>query len=265
MVFITTLRIFEAYKRYRFFPMIVYGELGIGKSSFAIKLLAEVYGKWEDGTLVERNWDAWKEWMVFLPEEFIKRIDELQAKGERAPLLVWDDAGLWASSQKFKDKFAISLSDYFNVARTDLASVIFTTPDPSWLLKRIREIPGICYGRITYKDEDNGARHKELRYLIVYSTWKNVIEDKVGSRRLYSDMFDITLPNDVFKEYDKVRRKYAEVAKKKLEEVIEEFKYRTWKGYKKYKKYREKIEKEYEDILGEEKELREELMKIAEI
>jgi hypothetical protein len=161
--------------------------------------------------------------MVFLPSEFVKKVDEIQNKGERAPLLVWDDAGLWASSYNYFDKIAIAIGDYLNVARTDFASIVFTTPNPSWLLKRIREIPGIYFSKVVnHRRGYDNASHKRKRWLLAYRLWKDVLNDKIGRELEYYDFFDVKLPESVFKEYDKVRRKYAIIAKKRLEEILEE-------------------------------------------
>jgi hypothetical protein len=110
MPFITTYNILKAWRDYSFFGLIVYGPLRRGKSSFVIQLLAELYGiirhrNWKDALDLpysrdydpdakytwrewadeypEPKWDAWKQWMRFLPEKWLNLVDQAQVVGRQ--------------------------------------------------------------------------------------------------------------------------------------------------------------------------------------
>lgn len=227
MGFFTAMKILEAHQNYEYFGLVVYGPLRCGKSVFCIKLLAQVYGETrinydtDPPTLevVKPNWDAWKEWMVFFPEEFFEKVEKVQDTGKQAKLIVWDDAGLWASQYRWSEEFAKRLSEYFNVVATDFASVVFTTPDPRWLLKYIRDLPGGHTGRPI---KITGDPRTYTRLIRIYEGWVAPDLKKSGVNPIIEDKFSIRLPDNVFKEYDAVRRSYAKVAKERCIEIIKE-------------------------------------------
>lgn len=234
MGFRTALKILEAWQNYEYFGLIVYGPLRCGKSVFSIKLLAQVYGETrvtndENGNLVlevlKPNWEAWKEWMVFFPEEFFEKVDQVQKTGRQQKMIVWDDAGLWASQYRWSEEFAKRLSEYFNVAASDFASIVFTTPDPRWLLKYIRDLPGGHTGR-PIKVTGN-PRQRDLRLIRIYEGWIAPDLKKSGVNPIVEDQFSVRLPDDVFREYDAVRRSYARVAKERCMELIKEMRFRA--------------------------------------
>ena len=239
MPFITTNYVLDAWKHYEYFGMIVYGPLRCGKSSFAVQELAEVYGDpWRNPPVYD--WNAWKKWMTFLPEEFFHLVDVVQQKGKQAPCIVWDDAGLWASQYRWAEEFAKRISDYTSVAGTDFASIIFTTPDPRWLLKHIRDLPGGHNGRVSKMT--GNPYQRTHRYMKIYEGWLAPDLKKSGVKAKYEEFYDVMLPDDVFQDYDKVRRRYAQIAKQRVLELLEDVRKR--KGEEYAETIRQKIERE---------------------
>jgi len=235
MPFITTHKILEEYATYGFFGLIVYGPLRSGKSVFTVKLLAEIFGiiqrnDWK--TMITRpfdewnqyvdretklDWEAWKKWMVFLPEEWMEAIDSVEGAGEQHPMIVWDDAGLWASAYRWADDFGKAVNEYVNVAATDFASVCYTTPDPRWLLTHIRQMPGGHNARVI---KTSGNIYDYSRRLKVYEGWITPDFKKGGVTSAYIDNYNCRLPDDVYNEYNVKRRTYTKIAKQHLREVI---------------------------------------------
>jgi hypothetical protein len=194
----------------------------------SIKDLAQVYGKMEfnrskgrpELEYLEPNWDAWKKYMVWLPEDFVDKLDEVQDKGHKCPLVVWDDAGMWASNYRWHEEFAQRLAEYFNAIGTDVASLEFTTPNALWLLAHIRQLPDLRFGKV-YKIRgapSTGAN----RLLRVYSQWTSADFKKSGVKTIFVDRYNIMLPDRVFLEYNSVRREYAKIAKERLRAAIAE-------------------------------------------
>lgn len=213
MPFLATRYILEAFRNYEYFGLMVYGPLRYGKSSYVIQLLAEVYG-----TPNEPDWDAWKRHMVFKPREFVQKTKE--TKKSQKILLAWDDAGFWLSHYGYHNPFIKSVAEYLNVAATDWASIIFTTPSPKWVITHVRNLPGGHTGRITKITGNPYGKQPRLRYIRVYRGWIAPDFKKSGVNVVFQDNFNVMLPNDVFKEYDQVRRSYTEEAKERMLETL---------------------------------------------
>lgn len=254
MPFITTHRILEAYANYEYFGLMVYGPLRHGKSSFAIQVLAEVYGilknpgwktslyrpldEWATWVMKETtpDWDAWKTWMVFPPEEFVTKVREQSSK--QRPLLVWDDAGFWLSHYSYTNPFIQKVAEYLNVVATDWASIVFTTPDPRWCITHVRNLPGGHTGRVSKPGGNQYQR--DNRYIIAYEGWLAPDLVKKGVRTVYKDDFTIMLPDKVFKEYDAYRRSYTEQSKNRLFETLDSI--RKAHGDETAERYRREME-----------------------
>ena len=246
----------NAWVNYEYFGLVVYGPLRSGKSSYSIQALAEVYGvvntpgwkkalylldwpSWVDWFLenVELDWDAWKRFMVFKPREFVAKVKETNS--EQRLLLIWDDAGFWLSHYDYHNPFLKAVAEYMNVLASDWASVIFTTPNPKWLLTHVRNLPGGHTGRVS--KATGNPYQRTLRYMKVYEGWMAPDLKKTGVRPIFIDHFDVKLPNDVFQEYDAVRRSYAEEAKKRMWETLEHIEQRY--GPKTAERKREEFKK----------------------
>ena len=235
MPFIATRYILSAWLSYEYFGLVVYGPLRSGKSSYSIQLLAECYGTiktpdWKKAlTLdyeewaewfqenVEPDWDAWKKYMVFKPREFVQKVKETSKK--QRLLLVWDDAGFWLSHYDYHNPFLKAVSEYMNVLASDWAGVVFTTPNPKWLLTHVRNLPGGHTGRVIKLTGNPYAWH--LRKIRVYEGWMAPDFKRSGVRPIFEENFSVRLPTDVFLEYDDVRRSYAEEAKNRMWETLE--------------------------------------------
>ena len=235
MPLITTTYVLGAWLNYEYWGLTVYGPLRCGKSSFSIQELAEVYGiiktpgwkeafhklDWESWCAwiedkVDYDWDAWKEYMVFKPREFVKKVMETNER--QRVLLVWDDAGFWLSHYDYRNPYLKALAEYLNVAATDWASIIFTTPNPKWLITHVRNLPGGHTGRVAKPTGNPRAWHH--RYMKVYKGWMAPDLKKSGVKPIYIERFKVKLPTDVFWEYDQVRRSYTEEAKQRMMETL---------------------------------------------
>ena len=112
----------------------VIGDFGSGKSTLATWLLYAVFS-----ALGYK--DPWMEayyHTVFTVEEF----DELKAQyrrhGTRAPIVLWDDAGLHLSLYRYGEEQIKTLTDYMQAIREDVAVLLFTMNETEDIVKRIR-------------------------------------------------------------------------------------------------------------------------------
>ena len=235
MPFFLVREILKAYSNYDYFGLVTYGPLRCGKSSHAIQTLAEICGilenpewkkhledPWQDWVnwvtdQTRVDWDAWKKWMVFEPRDFVTKTRE-EKKLQRC-IVVWDDAGFWLSHYGYKNPFLKAVGEYLNVAASDWACILFTSPNPKWLLTHVRGLPGGHTGRIAKLTGDPWA--SRLRYMKVYQGWSTPDFKKTGVNAIFMDKFSVLLPHKVFAEYDEVRRSYAERGKERMWETLE--------------------------------------------
>ena len=80
-------------------------------------------------------------------------------------MLIWDDAGLWLMALEHWHPFVRAVIKYLNVARTNWASLIFTTPLPTWVIKKIRGFPQAVTLKIikTRSDKEYPNRERMAR------------------------------------------------------------------------------------------------------
>ena len=163
------------------------------------------------------KWDAWKDWLLFKPREYVMKIRE--TSDVQRCCVVWDDAAFWLSHYGYKNPFLKAVGEYLNVAASDWASIIFTAPNPKWLLTHVRGLPGGHTGRVSKMTGDPWAQR--LRYMSVYEGWTSPDFKKSGVHAIFQDKFSVILPNKIFYEYDKVRRGYAQEAKDRMLDTLD--------------------------------------------
>lgn len=216
MPFVTTGLINKSYYDNEFQTFIVYGPFGYGKSSFAIQVLNEILELWtyhKDGTVIflKDNWqEILREYLFFHPKDFVyKCFNEniIEEKYDRKKCIVWDDAGYWLHALDFNDPFVKAVAKYLNVARTDFAAIIFTAPLPTWITRKIRNLPQALTLKVI-KVSANPSQ-KDLRRIKAFQYWVAPDMRKSGVRKKYEEDFSVRLPNPVFDFYVPLRRKYA--------------------------------------------------------
>lgn len=192
----------HAYYHDEFQLFIVYAPLGYGKSTYAVKVLAELYN---------RDWEKVKQLLVFPPKDFVQKCVEMNQKGIREKAIVWDDAGLWLFALQRNDIFVQAVIKYMNVARTNWGAMILTTPTPSWVTYKMRNFPQHINIKIIKASDDIG-RKQRLRYAKGYRQWTAPDFKHTGVRKIFQDYFDATMPNDFYNWYKPIRDGYAKQA-----------------------------------------------------
>jgi len=105
----------------------VYGDFGYGKTSYALWTAYEVYGDWEE---VLKH-------LFFDPLDAVKVMERAVRRGERIPVMIMDDAGLWLDKLTWWEEDKVAFMQFFNLIRSVAAGVIFTVPSED-LPKAIR-------------------------------------------------------------------------------------------------------------------------------
>jgi len=144
-------RILELYDDDEFKPIIIEGDHGYGKSTYANRLISEVYSLKElgwGGNGKRANWNIklFKSHMGFHPNEVVKK---WKAKRSRDHCFHWDDAGLWLHNLDFQNKFVKSAGKYMQVVRNDWACVMYTAISKEDITSKIRGLRNTIIVEIT--------------------------------------------------------------------------------------------------------------------
>ena len=204
--FVTTRRILNAWNRHEFYGLIIYGPQGIGKSSYMLQVMYQVYGDWDK---VFQN-------LIFSLDDLVDLIKRTRESRWRLKLIGWDDAGVHGHKYVYfrrRDAAAL-ISAWLDVARTKVAGFLITTVNPGALLKPVRESLGMRYGKVTKTDAYNH------RAVCVYDQ----LTTPTGARFLkksYVDYFNVRLPDGVYERYRKMREQFYWDVEARLLELAE--------------------------------------------
>jgi len=192
-----------------------YGGMGIGKSALAIKAGSEILG-----SIKEPDFETLKDYIVFHPNDFLEKILSID---ERKKFIIWDDAGVWLNALDYANPFVKAISKYINVGRTDFAAIICTTPLPTYIATKIRQVPDA----ITIKSvKASGAKNKKYKYRLAtaYNFWIMPDMQHTGVNYLWEDDFSAMIDDDFYKWYKPYRDHYAAMVKQIIKKEIDELK-----------------------------------------
>lgn len=189
-----------------FKPFLIQGDHGFGKTSYANTLMAEVFSIHKDGV---PDWEKVKHRIGYNPDEVLDQLDNIP-EGERWYCYHWDDAGTWLHNLDFQDPFVKAIGKYMQLARTDLACMIFTTIDVNDISSKVRGIRNAIIVDIT-KD---GSSYKEpfvrtARAYILRKTWKG----RQWKDYQWEERFNCHVPDKFYRWYKPQRDSYAKQMK----------------------------------------------------
>jgi hypothetical protein len=196
-------RILKAYRGGGFIGAIVYGRQRLGKSSYASKVLYDIY----------RDWDAVLGHMLFDLSEVVSVMGKAMRDKQRIPALCWDDAGVHGNKLLyFSNRPLVQyLQNLIDVIGINLGGLIITTPSPSNLLRALR---GYEFYRVKVFS-DGGTR----RHATGYANSLLPSGDRLVHRE-FTDHYDVMLPDEFWKPYQEKRQRYLAYALANLESLI---------------------------------------------
>ncbi len=168
--------------------MIITGDHGYGKSSYANQIISEVYSP-DD---INRNWrlELFKEHIGFHPMNITLKWLNMK---KRDYCFHWDDAGLWLNAMDYQDPFVIAVGKYLQVARTDWAGLIFTCIDRDDIFAKLRNLRrAVVVEIIKHSDK----QHPHRRTAIAYEFWKSRSGTQKGTNNLWEEDFNCYMPGN---------------------------------------------------------------------
>ena len=238
-----------SYNRRGYVGGIISGEFGKGKTVTAIKIAGKIL-QVKYGYTEEQAWDeVIDNYMIFTSDDFLNLTNKmtenydwenmtyteiLQAKREmRYPVLIWDDAGIHASSKKevFDRSSAWDIQSEYDTIRDITSCMILTVPEEGELMKFLRSYRSNYFVELAVP-HGLGDPYKRIMYFYRYER-----DSKTGNmkRKLKwktdpSTAHSIHLPDWAYGKYDKKRTlakiKHNErlVEKKQERELIKKYK-----------------------------------------
>jgi len=166
----------------------------LGKSSYALQVMHDVYGNWDD---VFNN-------TFFKIDTLVEYLTKLVESKQRVKCILWDDAGVNGSSQIYwtdKELYRY-LGALTDVIGTTTKGLLMTTPNPYGLVKQIRN-----YEWLIIKITKSGANNGDGRIAKGYLNRMLPSGDR-KLRRVFEDRFTKMLPDRVFEKYNGIRLSY---------------------------------------------------------
>lgn len=206
--------IVREWKENGFVSVITFGRQGTGKSVYNMLVAYDVlsYLAKHDRRVDPVTWrDVIDYYVYFDLKDIVWRLKK-QVYG-RIPVLIWDDAGVHASSYLwFVDrKRAMLISRMFQTIRTKLNALLMNTTNPSNICKKLRDVDSLIVLVVKGPKGYSVAHGYRLKIL---PSGKHLIE------KIFIDPFKRYIPE--YDYYLEKRKKYAEYAIDEIIEMIEE-------------------------------------------
>jgi len=187
--------------------VLVYGQKGIGKTTVAMLLAYEIYN----------DWDEVLDHLIFAPEEFSELLEQHDEE-ERIPCLIFDDAGTWLNKYRYRSHEIVAFCRLYDLMRSLVAVVIFTTPHPHNILKYIREDVDVF---IKVREYEGSLRECDIYRRFYTHPIPKTGEVRKGTLVMEKMLIDLNdLPRKVYDKYLTKRRK---AIKKALKDFLKFF------------------------------------------
>ena len=206
--------ILNAIRSTGFISAIIEGERRLGKSAYAIKVMASVFYK-IDGTTEQEAWDRALDNMIFSPEQLMKKIEQRTADEKIDYVWCIDDAAVHFSGYLYFINIyqTAYLQGMFDTIGTVTNALLLTCPKKRRLMSGLRYYDDYC---IQIIKKDNWERiAKGIK-------WFTVPDGKQHFRKMFEDNYSCYLPKAVFDKYMIQRKMYLKEIGKKLREMKED-------------------------------------------
>lgn len=195
-----------------FISAIIEGERGYGKSSYALKVMAQVYKNLE-GLDDTAAWDKAIDNMIFSMADLTTRINKNIQDDIVSPVWCLDDATVHFSSYKFFTNLfeVILIHGMFDTIRTACTGLLLTCPKRNLLLAALRNYDDYKIEIIMDRDWERIARGYKIK------------TTPVGQKRIYKnfeDNYSCYLPDEVYKKYMEKRKFYLKQANDELQNIL---------------------------------------------
>lgn len=207
-------KIIKLYDDNEFKPIIIQGDHGYGKSTYANRIVAEVGSVLNGG---KANWrvEYFKRHIGFHPVKVLKLWTD---KSKRGYVFHWDDAGLWLHSLDFQDPFVKAVGKYMQVVRTDWAAVLFTAISAEDISSKIRGLRNAIIVDIVKESSKKEPYRRLASAYILRKNWKG----RPWKDYQWEERFNCHVPDTFYTWYAPIRDHYSKMAKTLMQKKAQE-------------------------------------------
>lgn len=204
------------------YSCIVTGKRGIGKSSYSLQILFNIFKKL--GFDTDTAWQMALDRIKYTVKEVVTFL-KTNIDNDTKDIFIWDDAGVYAGGVRWRTDYKemVLIESICDTFRDCVYCVLFTVPEQRTLTRRIRSYDDFLV-KIQYLKKDELKNYDDdTNNLRVARLYKKVIlpSSQVRVYKQYYDTFDIMLPGWVYDQYKKKRRKYTKTNIEKLMSSLE--------------------------------------------
>jgi len=190
-------------KRPAFVGAAIEGDQRIGKSSYALKVMREIWG----------DYDSVLKYTVFSIPEFINKLDEIVKRKIRVPAILWDDLGVAAAAGAYNEEGGAAMvreiKKNIDTIGTVTKALLVTTPDSEDVVKPLRRLRFIKV--IVTEDKKqrygySGIHYDYRRVATAYQSGRSPKGTPWVSPE-FVDVFDVR--NVIYERYAKLREKLS--------------------------------------------------------
>jgi len=212
--YVSTKKIIGSYNTNGFYSAIIEGKRGIGKSSYALHVLHDVFLTlgYDDDTA----WSMALDRCLFTIPEIVSFLKNAQSQGCREVCFCWDDAGVFGSNLRWFThiKEVHMLQSLMDTIRSSVNGILITAPSQFSLLKFLRRYDNHIV-QVVY-DEPRGHWYRIAKGYQKYT----LPSGKVLIFHRFNDYYYCRLPKRIYDAYMLKREGYNVVNIDSLEKMM---------------------------------------------
>jgi hypothetical protein len=215
--------ILYARKHNGLYSSIVTGQRGIGKSSYCIQILYNVFRAL--GFEQDESWQMAIDRTLYTIPEIINFLDQSTELPDK-DLFIWDDAGVFAGGVRWltNQQEMVLIESICDTLRDSVYGIFLNVPDVRTLSRRLRSYDDYLVKIYRIRNNDKNRELfddvSDLREARLYK--KTVLpSSQIRVYKQYCDTFNIMLPSWVYEIYKKKRHQYTKNNIEHLKKFLE--------------------------------------------
>jgi hypothetical protein len=207
-----TEEILKAYKREGHESFNITGPKGVGKTTYAMVVMAQIFYKLDKHSSADTAWDNALDHLLFAKDDVINFLES--NAGEYAPVFTWDDLRAHASGMSYTTdpKATIMLLGLVDTMRDSVCGFLTTSPSLKGVLSFIAKSEG--YHAMVY--DTTNFNEKQA---VIYNCYTNPLgQNRI--KKVCTDIFPRFLPPDIYEKVKEKRSKYKDIVIQKYKDYM---------------------------------------------
>lgn len=228
-------RIFKAHSNREYVSVLVHGHRGVGKSTFAMWTIFDLYHNGYEMP-ADKSWDMAFRKTIHGPENIVKMGKNALKKGRPDPVWHADDAGKFLHGDNYNIRetrpWMIQYKSLSPTMRKATSGLIYSLDRLNDLVSFVRDRPHnlILIQKDKNRIEKTGNRFWRVAFGYEKDIWPSG-KETISNDFQWRTKFNCKLPDEIFKQYDKIRDQYTLDALENLEKATQVDEKKDWDPY----------------------------------